>query len=81
MLYTYTLHEVGKSDGTTNICGILDLYPITTDLFEGLGTEVFAYSSGSSPKDIFNEDESGESPFDIGFTKSLLEDSNSKMPN
>ena len=81
ILFEDTLYQVGNSTGTKNTGGILALYPITTDLVEGLGTEVFAYSSGSSPKDIFNEGKDGESPFDIGFTKSLLEDSKSKMPN
>lgn len=81
VLFEQTLYEIGNSPGTKNTGGILALYPISTDLIDGLGVEVFAYSSGSSPKDIFNMGKDGESPFDIGFTKSLLEDSKSKMPN
>jgi hypothetical protein len=42
-------------------------------MLQGLGTGAFAYSSGSSPKDIFSQDDRGNSPFDAGFTKALLQ--------
>jgi hypothetical protein len=49
------------------------LYPVTTEMLQGLGAGAFAYSSGSSPKDIFSQGDQGNSPFDAGFTKALLQ--------
>jgi hypothetical protein len=53
--------------------GLMLLYPVTTEMLQGLGAGAFAYSSGSSPKDIFSQGDQGNSPFDAGFTKALLQ--------
>ncbi len=68
-----SLFDVGNSSGTNYTGGLLMLYPITNDMLEGSGSAGFTYSSGSSPKDIFNQDDAGNSPFDAGFTRALLQ--------
>jgi hypothetical protein len=68
-----SLKAFGDAPGTKATGGLMLLYPITTDMLKGLGTGAFAYSSGSSPKDIFSQDDEGNSPFDAGFTKALLQ--------
>jgi hypothetical protein len=68
-----SLFDVGNSSGTKYTGGLLMLYPITKDMLEGAGSAGFTYSSGSSPKDIFNQDDAGNSPFDAGFTRALLQ--------
>ena len=64
--------QVPKASGTTRTGGLMLLYPVTTEMLNKLGSGVFAYSSGSKPKDIYNMDDDGRSPFDKGFTQSLL---------
>lgn len=68
-----SLFDVGNSSGTKYTGGLLILYPITNAMLEGAGSAGFTYSSGSSPKDIFNQDDAGNSPFDAGFTRALLQ--------
>lgn len=68
-----SLFDVGNSSGTNYTGGLLMLYPITNDMLEGAGSAGFTYSSGSSPKDIFNQDDAGNSPFDAGFTRALVQ--------
>jgi hypothetical protein len=68
-----SLRDFGDAPGTKHTGGLMLLYPVTTEMLQGLGTGAFAYSSGSSPKDIFSQDDQGNSPFDAGFTKALLQ--------
>jgi hypothetical protein len=68
-----SLRDFGHAPDTKQTGGLMLLYPVTTDMLQGLGTGAFAYSSGSSPKDIFSQDDQGNSPFDAGFTKALLQ--------
>ncbi len=68
-----SLFDVGNSSGTKYAGGLLMFYPITNDMLEGAGSGGFTYSSGSSPKDIFNQDDAVNSPFDAGFTRALLQ--------
>jgi hypothetical protein len=68
-----SLSDVANSVGTKYTGGLLMLYPVTNAMLTGAGSGGFTYSSGSSPKDIFSQDDDGNSPFDAGFTRALLE--------
>jgi hypothetical protein len=68
-----SLFDIENSAGTNLTGGLLMLYPITGDMLEGSGSAGFTYSSGSSPKDIFSQDDAGNGPFDAGFTRAILE--------
>ena len=68
-----SLKALGDAPGTKATGGLMLLYPITTDMLKGMGTGAFSYSSGSSPKDIFSQDDNGNSPFDAGFSRALLQ--------
>ena len=58
----------GKRSG-----GVMVLYPVTTEIMSNAKGPVFAYSTGSSPKDVYNRNSKGNSPFDAGFSRALLE--------
>lgn len=67
-----TGRSVADHLGTWKTGGLMLLYPVTTEMLNKLGSGVFAYSSGSKPKDIYNMDDNGKSPFDKGFIQSFL---------
>ena len=68
-----SLNAIGDSVGTQRTGGLLVMYPLITDIMKGQGSGAFVYSSGSTPKDIFNMSDKGDSPFDAGFTRGLLQ--------
>lgn len=68
-----SLNKIGNSVGTVQTGGMMVLYPITKELLSASGSGAFVYSSGSSPKSILDMDAQGNSPFDAGFLRALLQ--------
>lgn len=69
-----SLRDYGNSPSTLYTSGMILLYPITIDILsDAKASGAFAYSSGSKPKDIYSKDDKGDSPFNTGFTKALLQ--------